>query len=631
MVEAPPNTPAPDGSAAADYQVVARKYRPQTFADLIGQENVAKGLQGAIQSNRIGHAYLFTGARGVGKTSAARIFAKALDCVHGPTPEPCNQCDICQSITAGSDVDVLEIDGASNNGVDEIRLLRQNISVRPSRARFKIYIIDEVHMLSKAAFNALLKTLEEPPEHVKFIFCTTEVEKIPITILSRCQRYDFAGIQTSNIVGVLRRISENEHVAVEPDALEALARRAAGSMRDSQSLLEQVLALGKQQITSADVNEMLGTAGTARLKQLVAQLVRRDPAGALRDLDAAVVEGVDIGQLIDQLLGFLRDCMVAAVGGDSPLMQFSSPGEFAEVKAIAADWGLETILAVVQILDQTAGRLRYTTQGRILVELALVRICKLDELDSLTTWISALAAGKTLEPAAPGRGPASGANSAAGRTLPGAPSAANSEPAERLASSAEAKKKADLNYDSAAPEPPADFHGADRSLPAEVPSASVDAINAQLEAGAVDPTSGPNGADPAPRTPTPLSMENAPALWDEAARTLGGLLEGHARSHCGLSVAGPDRLVVRFAKKFPLSSLERGLGQIEPLLRRLTGQRIKVELQLIEADSTPNKAPETPRPVPQRQLLVEKSQHPLVRRAVDLFKGTDLKLDGPSG
>src|SRR5579863_4283288 len=194
-----PDTIELESDRASDYVVVARRYRPQSFAELVGQQHVAQALAGAIASNRVGHAYLFTGARGVGKTSSARILAKALNCVHGPTSTPCNQCDICRSVSTGDDVDVLEIDGASNRGIDEMRQLRQNVNVRPSRARFKIYIIDEVHMLTKEAFNALLKTLEEPPEHVKFIFCTTEPEKIPVTILSRCQRYDFAGISTEAI------------------------------------------------------------------------------------------------------------------------------------------------------------------------------------------------------------------------------------------------------------------------------------------------------------------------------------------------------------------------------------------------------------------------------------------------
>src|SRR3954471_13697473 len=229
-------------SSRSDYVVIARRYRPQSFDELIGQEHVAKGLAAAIAASRVGHAYLFTGARGTGKTSSARILAKCLNCEQGPTPSPCNECDICISITAGSDVDVLEIDGASNRGIDEIRQLRQNVNIRPSRARFKIYIIDEVHMLTTPAFNALLKTLEEPPEHVKFIFCTTEAEKIPITVLSRCQRFDFAPMELQSILGRLEHICSNEKVTAEPEALQIIARRAAGSMRDSQSLLEQLLS-----------------------------------------------------------------------------------------------------------------------------------------------------------------------------------------------------------------------------------------------------------------------------------------------------------------------------------------------------------------------------------------------------
>ncbi len=247
-------------SPPGEYVVIARRYRPQTFDELVGQEHVARALQQAITSDRVGHAYLFTGARGVGKTSAARILAKALNCVNGPTPTPCNECDICRCVSTGDDVDVIEIDGASNRGIDEIRQLRQNVAVRPSRARFKIYIIDEVHMLTKEAFNALLKTLEEPPEHVKFIFATTEPHKIPITILSRCQRFDFAGIRAGQIQTRLMQIAAAEGVEVEPAAVQILASRAAGSMRDSQSLLEQLLAVADRRITAADVTQLLGIA-----------------------------------------------------------------------------------------------------------------------------------------------------------------------------------------------------------------------------------------------------------------------------------------------------------------------------------------------------------------------------------
>src|SRR6516164_1067519 len=239
---------------ADGYTVLARRYRPQQFADLVGQEPVVQALVNALNSNRVAHAYLFTGARGVGKTSTARILAKALNCVKGPTATPCGECDICRSIATGEDVDVLEIDGASNNGVENIRDLRANVQYLPQRARYKIYIIDEIHMLSKGAFNALLKTLEEPPAHVKFIFATTEVEKVPVTILSRCQRFDFAGIGVPGIVQRLKEIVASEGMQADDEALELLARRAGGSMRDAQSLLDQLLAFGSERLTAEQVH-----------------------------------------------------------------------------------------------------------------------------------------------------------------------------------------------------------------------------------------------------------------------------------------------------------------------------------------------------------------------------------------
>jgi DNA polymerase-3 subunit gamma/tau len=384
--EAQPAAPA-GSDRQGEYVVVARRYRPQTFAELVGQEHVARALSGAITSNRVGHAYLFTGARGVGKTSAARILAKALNCVEGPTPTPCNQCDICRSISTGDDVDVLEIDGASNRGIDEIRELRQNVNIRPSRARFKIYIIDEVHMLTTPAFNALLKTLEEPPEHVKFIFCTTEAEKIPITILSRCQRFDFAGIRTDSILRRLAQIAQAEGVEAEPEALELLARRASGSMRDSQSLLEQLLALHEERITVSAVHEMLGTAATGRVTTLAGHLVEGNPGGALLALDEALAEGVDVSQLMVQMLGFFRDSLVTAVGLKEENLLYATAGEKPLVAETAEQLGVETILAVLQILDQALARMRYSTQPRTIAELTLVRIARLENLTALAELV----------------------------------------------------------------------------------------------------------------------------------------------------------------------------------------------------------------------------------------------------
>jgi DNA polymerase-3 subunit gamma/tau len=383
----------PDPSPARSdhrYVVIARRYRPQSFDELVGQEHIARALQQAIAGGRVGHAYLFTGARGVGKTSAARILAKALNCQRGPTPAPCNDCDVCLRVSSGDDVDVLEIDGASNRGIDEIRQLRQNVAVRPSRVRYKIYIIDEVHMLTKEAFNALLKTLEEPPEHVKFIFATTEPQKIPITILSRCQRFDFAGISPAAIQARLLQIAAAEGVALEPEAVQILASRAAGSMRDSQSLLEQLLAVGHDRITADDVNHLLGIAPAERLGGLVRHLVARDAAAALADVDATLRDGVEVGLLVDQLIGYFRDVMTVAAGCNTHQMLYALPSQANEVIETGRQLGLSTVLAIGQILDQTAARMRVSVHGRTLVEMAVVRICQLGELDELAAAVAEL-------------------------------------------------------------------------------------------------------------------------------------------------------------------------------------------------------------------------------------------------
>lgn len=238
------------------YQVTARKWRPQTFAELVGQQHVARTLQNALRQGRMAHAYLFTGTRGVGKTTTARILAKALNCEQGPSPEPCNQCALCQAITLGSSLDVLEIDGASNRGIDEIRDLREKIRYAPARSRYKIYIIDEVHMLTEHAFNALLKTLEEPPPQVVFIFATTEPQKVPITILSRCQRFDFHKVASAEIVQCLGKIAEQENIHISSVALHRISRRAEGSLRDAQTLFDQVVAYCGLKVSDDDVAQL---------------------------------------------------------------------------------------------------------------------------------------------------------------------------------------------------------------------------------------------------------------------------------------------------------------------------------------------------------------------------------------
>ena len=394
-------TPEPSG-----YTVIARRYRPQRFEDVVGQDHVVQSLRNAIRMNRVTHAYLFAGTRGVGKTSIARIFAKCLNCVNGPTEEPCNVCDPCRLISIGQDVDVIEIDGASNNGVEAVRELRQNAGLRPSRSRFKIYYIDEVHMLSTGAFNALLKTLEEPPEHVKFFFATTEPNKIPVTVLSRCQRYDFAGITPEQVVETLAEICEREQVEAEREALQAVARRAAGSMRDAQSLLEQLLSAGGEALTVELVHKRLGTASDERLLDLIDALADHDSAAALTQLDRAANEGVQPADLLNGLIEFLRDVLVLAVGAESTLLA-ATPRQKPRLEQVVARWPLDSIVAALQILAEARGRLRGSPHGRLLVELALVKVARLENLDEIATLIGRLSA---LEAGAPLPSPSSTAS-----------------------------------------------------------------------------------------------------------------------------------------------------------------------------------------------------------------------------
>ncbi|MDX1968697.1 MAG: DNA polymerase III subunit gamma/tau, partial [Planctomycetaceae bacterium] len=365
------------------YTALARRFRPQTFSEVVGQGRIATTLRNAILDGRVAHAYLFTGARGVGKTSMARIFAKALNCPQAVDAVPCNQCEICKSVSAGQDVDVSEIDGASNRGIDDIRALRANVNVRSMRSKYKIYIVDEVHMLTKEAFNALLKTLEEPPPGVKFIFCTTEPNKVPDTILSRCQRFDFGTIATHEIVVRLAELATAEGFAVEPAALELVARRAAGSMRDSQSLFDQLLAFGSQTISAADVHRLLGTAPDDRLITVVQSLLDRDSGAALSQLEEALTAGVQLEPLWDQLIAYFRDLMVTATGASSLTLMSVGDEQRPRLEEQARFWGLRTILAALEILSETKQRMQRTTFGRALAELGLVKVSLLRDLERL--------------------------------------------------------------------------------------------------------------------------------------------------------------------------------------------------------------------------------------------------------
>ena len=399
------------------YTVLARRFRPQTFEEVVGQEHVGQALRNAIRSGRVAHAYLFTGARGVGKTSTARIFAKTLNCPNVNEGVPCNDCDVCRGIGAGTDVDVLEIDGASNRGIDDIRQLRANVNVRSMRSPYKVYIIDEVHMLTKEAFNALLKTLEEPPPNVKFVFCTTEPNKVPDTILSRCQRFDFGTIASDSIRLRLQQIAQAEGREVDPEAVELVARRATGSMRDSQSLFDQLLAFGGEQISVDDVHRLLGTAPDQRLVDLVDALLEQRRQDALQELDAALMGGVQLSSLSDQLLNYLRDMMVVAVGADT--VQLLAVGDRVRpaLKRQAEQWGLETLTAAMQVLTEAKAKMVRVNYGRAIFELALVRMSLLPDMKDLAAIATQVASGAAAAPAP-----------SAARPAPVAPAKKNAEP-----------------------------------------------------------------------------------------------------------------------------------------------------------------------------------------------------------
>jgi len=372
------------------YQVTARKWRPQTFAELAGQEHVARTLQNALRQGRIAHAYLFTGTRGVGKTTTARLLAKALDCELGPLPEPCNQCPSCQAITIGSSLDVLEIDGASNRGIDEIRDLREKIRYAPTRSRYKIYIIDEVHMLTEHAFNALLKTLEEPPPQVVFIFATTEPQKVPSTILSRCQRFDFRKVASTEIALCLGKIAEQERIHISSDALYRIARRAEGSLRDAQTLFDQVVAFCGFEVRDDDLGQLLGSVGEDQTVALLEAILARDTRLVLEVVAEILRQGHDTRELCRCMLELVRDMIVAKVAPPGHGLLDRSPAELERLHKLGPQTTLEHLYTLFELLTTTEMRVRDSAQPIWMLEVSLLKLASLPSLQSLTTMVARL-------------------------------------------------------------------------------------------------------------------------------------------------------------------------------------------------------------------------------------------------
>jgi DNA polymerase-3 subunit gamma/tau len=380
------------------YEVFARKYRPQTFDDLVGQAHVSRTLKNAVAQNRLAHAYLFVGPRGVGKTSTARILAKSLNCVKGPTVTPCGECDNCREIAGGNSLDVIEIDGASNNSVEDVRQLRENVRYAPAKGRYKIYLIDEVHMLSPAAFNALLKTLEEPPEHVKFIFATTEPQKVLPTILSRCQRFDLHRIAANLIAKHLQFIAGKEKITLEPAAAHAIARGAEGGLRDAESMLDQLVAFCGQKISENDVLDVFGFTSEQTVVDLTGRILRRETPDAIDLLHQQSEAGKDMMRLTSDLIAYLRDLLVFKAKPDA----LKEDVEADVQTLLAAHAELLTTDRLLELVDQFAaaeGRMKWAPNKMLHFEVAIIKaIQSLGQatLDEVIEKLSQLRDGKSV-------------------------------------------------------------------------------------------------------------------------------------------------------------------------------------------------------------------------------------------
>jgi DNA polymerase-3 subunit gamma/tau len=372
------------------YQVTARKWRPQTFNDIVEQQHVTRTLKNAIRLGRVAHAYLFAGTRGVGKTTTARVLAKALNCEHGPTPEPCNTCSSCLEVIGGASLDIVEIDGASNRGIDEIRDLRERLRYLPSRSRYKVYIIDEVHMLTKEAFNALLKTLEEPPPHVVFIFATTELEKIPYTIVSRCQRFEFKRMSIAGMMAQLERVVHSDGITISRISLARIARAAEGSMRDAESLLDQVIAYCGLEVQDDEVSQLLGTMTIERLAQCFTALFRQDAATALRLVHSLQEEGYEAAGMIRALLEGLRHLIVLKTAANSHELMPLSEAELAILRPVLPLATIEDLYGYFHVLVAAENTLRHASNPFLVLEMALVRLACIGRVQSLQTILEQL-------------------------------------------------------------------------------------------------------------------------------------------------------------------------------------------------------------------------------------------------
>jgi DNA polymerase-3 subunit gamma/tau len=545
------------------YQVFARKYRPQTFDDLVGQAHVTRTLKNAVEQNRLAHAYLFVGPRGIGKTSTARILAKALNCVNGPTITPCGVCDSCKEITGGNSLDVLEIDGASNNGVEQVRELRDNVRYAPSKGHFKIYIIDEVHMLTSAAFNALLKTLEEPPPHVKFIFATTEPQKVLPTILSRCQRFDLHRIPANLIAQHLQFIAGKEKFSLDPAAAHAIARGADGGLRDAESMLDQLVAFCGDKIGEPDVLSVFGFTSEQTVANFTGYILRGETPEALDLLHAEAENGKDMMKLMSDLISYLRDLLVGKVKPDA-LADDLNPELQKSLETQAAMIETDRLLELIDQFAAAEGRMKWAPNKRLHFEVAVIKAIQTLSQVTLNEVIENLAALRDGKSTAP-----TSAKQAAKIIAAEAPRVA-----EKTATKQSKPEPAAL---SPAPEPKAIDHEA-------VWLKVVEQIRARR----------------------PLIH-----AWVDSARPLG--IEGHF-----FQLGFPPE------QKTAMESLAspRTRDFLEALIKEISGQSLKVKMALKEGlPVRPVAEPPATPPKKKEDSQATFKDDPLIREALEIFKG----------
>ncbi len=610
-----------------EYQVSARKYRPGSFEDVVGQGHVVQTLVNAIATKRIAHAFLFSGTRGVGKTTVARILAKALNCEQGPTSTPCGQCPNCVEITQGTSVDVIEIDGASNTSVDDVREVRENVKFAPFRGGYRVYIIDEVHMLSTSAFNALLKTLEEPPAHVVFVFATTEIHKIPATILSRCQHYNFRRISGVEIAQRLRLVAQEEGISIEDRSLTALARASEGSMRDALSLLDQAVAFGGKTVQHADLEMLLGAVPREFVERMISAIVAQDSPGAVRIISQVLDQGHDLRAYCSDLVEYLRNMLVAAVVSSEEDLAGLIEGaadERQRIRGHATSFTVEQLQDLFKTLSQAEDGLRMSAHPRYVLEVAAVRATTLR------------VAARSVRPEASSvhtapREQAQGTGS-------GTPPPRKNEPATRPPS---VPQTAPISR----ARPPS---SASAARPEQTPVASP--TPPAVESRAVEPPSAPASAGPADvvraeaarqqeRTTQAGGEELVPLDWDRVqdqveaqhpniAPFLGrGFLVGVEGNQVTIGYSKADTVARGVIER------QDNLQTLAAVCQELAGRPIRVRvIETVEGQAVGRRRTEVRAAAAQEQkvVLLERTRaHPLVKQALALFGGEVIDVRRP--